>query len=126
MRPRLSVFIVDDDPAALSSLGALLAAFKYEVRAFKSAEEFLAADVKTERGCLLCDVRLPGMSGLELQSTLKSEGINLPVILISGYADSDIVAEALDNGAVAVLEKPIDPSTLVEHVQTAIQMSKQA
>jgi FixJ family two-component response regulator len=120
MRPKPTVFIIDDDPAALNSVGALLAAFKYKVRAFSSAEEFLAADVETDQGCLLCDVRLSGMSGLQLLKTLELDGIELPVILISGYADSDMVSDALENGAVAVLEKPIDPNELAAHIQTAI------
>jgi FixJ family two-component response regulator len=124
MRPGPLVLVVDDDPAALDSVGALLASFEYEVRAFASAEDLLTAGVEAEADCLLCDVRLPGMNGLELQKTLRLKGINIPVILVSGYADSDIVAEATDNGAAAVLEKPIDPRALIEIVQTAIEMSK--
>ena len=118
------VYVVDDNVSARSSVCALLATFDYEVRAFDSAESFLAADDKTEPACLLCDVRLPGMSGVQLHRTLKLRGIGLPVILISGYLDSDMVAEALKNGAIAVLGKPIDTHELLEHVETAIQISK--
>ena len=91
------VYVVDDNVSARSSVCALLATFDYEVRAFDSAESFLAADDKTEPACLLCDVRLPGMSGVQLHRTRKLRGIGLPVILISGYLDSDMVAEALEN-----------------------------
>ena len=118
------VFIIDDDSAALSSVVSLLTACQYEVRAFNSAEAFLASGETTERGCLVCDVRLPGMSGLELQSTLKSRGIQLPVILVSGYADLDTVTKALEDGVVRVLEKPVDPDVLLEHVETAIQIAQ--
>jgi FixJ family two-component response regulator len=126
MQPRLPIYIVDDDPAALSSVTALLVSFAYQVRAFRSAEEFLMSDVKTTPGCLLCDIRLDRMSGLELLNTLKMDHAQLPVILISGYLDSDIVSEALANGAVAVLEKPLDPNALIAHVQAATEMFKQA
>ena len=120
MRLKPTISIVDDDPAALSSVGALLAACDYKVREFSSAEEFLAADIDADQGCLLCDVRLTGMSGLELLKKLKLEGIDLPVVLISGYADSEMVAEALEIGAVAVLEKPIDSYELTVQIQSAI------
>ena len=117
-----TVFIVEDDPAALSSLVALLTAFEYEVRPFDSAESFLAARDKTELGCLLTDVRLPGMTGLELQKALKMDGFQLPIILISGYADSEMKAVALENNVIALLEKPIDPKAIIKHIQMALEV----
>ena len=125
MQRRPLVIVIDDDPAALRSVDVLLLAFDFEVRSFSSAEDFLAADVSLEQACLLSDVRLPGMSGVELHHTLRSQGIELPTILISGYADSDMATKALESGVDAVLEKPIDPNTLVERITTAIQIHKQ-
>ena len=124
MRPSPLIFIVDDDPVCLNSVGTLLRSFEYDVRTFSSAEEFLEADVDLVHGCLLCDIRMPGMSGLELLKTLRLKGITLPVILISGYTDSETVGAAEEHGAIAVLDKPTRPRALVECIQAAFQESK--
>ena len=125
MGTRPIVFIIDDDPAALSSVEALFTAYEYEVRSFDSAEAFLAAYEQTDFGCLLSDVRLPRMSGLELNATLKLKGISLPVILISGYTGSEVAAEAIKNGVIAFLAKPVKSDVLVGTVEKAIRMHRQ-
>jgi FixJ family two-component response regulator len=124
LRPH--VIIVDDDSAACASVCALLKVFDFDVTSFDSAEAFLAANAKPEGACLLIDVQLPGMSGRELQKTLKQKRRPPPVILISGYVDSAMTTLAVEDGAVAVLEKPINPRTLVDHIQLAFRYAAQS
>ena len=119
--PSHHVIIIDDDSAACASVCALLEAFGYDVTSFHSAEAFLSADdAATNDACLLLDMQLPGMNGRELQKKLKRSGIQLPVIFVSGYADSALTSEAVEDGAIAVLEKPVNPHLLVEHVERAL------
>ena len=122
MEARPIVFVVDDDSDALSSAEALFTAFDYTVRSFASAEAFLAAFENTDVGCLLSDVRMPGMTGLELNAALKLRKNSLPVILISGYADSEVAEAAIKNGVIAVLDKPINSNELLDIVDKAIQL----
>ena len=106
MKSRPTVFLVDDDPAisrALASAGQLLG---LPVLSFSSAEQFLHCYDRSQPGCLILDIKMPGMSGLELQQKLIAEGIHLPVIMISGHADVRIAVEAMSRGALTVLEKP--------------------
>ena len=120
-----TVFIVDDDLAALSSATHLLSSVDLAVEAFDSAESFLAAFAPHKWGCLLVDVRMPGMSGRQLQQVLKQDEIDIPVILISGYADGVLLDDATADGAFAVLEKPVDAEELIGTIQEAIKASAQ-
>lgn len=122
MKPQPTVFLVDDDPAisrALASAGQLLG---LPVLSFSSAEQFLRCYDRSQPGCLILDIKMPGMSGLELQQRLISEGIRLPVIMISGHADVRIAVEAMSRGAVTVLEKPFRLDELLAHIRRAVEL----
>lgn len=114
------VFVVDDEPMVLDSIVALLEVSGFNVKAFASAEEFLASFEPDQRGCLLLDVRLSGMSGVELQKSLHSDRVELPVILMSGHASNEVREAGMANGAVGFLEKPIDSRSLIELLRTSI------
>jgi len=116
-----TIFVVDDDAAvgrALQSAGKVLG---YPVRAFASAAEFLAAYDREQPGCLVLDIRMPGMTGLELQRELADRGLNIPVVMISGHADVRIAVEAMTLGAVTLLEKPFRLDELLVHVRKALE-----
>ena len=114
------VYVVDDDVASLMSIQALMSVGGYNVNTFSSAEDFLAEYDGREHGCLILDVRLEGMNGLELQKKLRVCGATLPIIMISGHADAIVHAEAKTNGALAVLEKPFSGSELRDWVRHAL------
>jgi FixJ family two-component response regulator len=118
-----TIFVVDDDAAvgrALQSAGKLLG---HPVRAFESASEFLAA-YAGEPGCLVLDIRMPGMTGLELQCKLADAGAGIPVVMISGHADVRIAVEAMTLGAVTLLEKPFRLDELLAHVRRALEKDR--
>lgn len=115
-----SVFIVDDDAAVRDSLGLLLGLKGYRTQAFASADDFLQTYQPSSAGCLLLDVRLPGMSGLELQSALRERKITLPIVVITAHGDVPTVRNALRGGAVDFLEKPVDPDALLAAVRAAL------
>jgi FixJ family two-component response regulator len=120
MSAEATIFVVDDDAAvgrALQSAGKLLGR---PVRAFASAAEFLAA-YADEPGCLVLDIRMPGMTGLELQRKLADDGVNIPVVMISGHADVRIAVEAMTLGAVTLLEKPFRLDELLAHIRKALE-----
>ena len=116
-----SVFVVDDDLAGLKSVTTLLATAGFEVRSFESAEAFLASTDKSASGLLLCDFKLPGMSGLELYRAVKADGIDIRVILITGYTDAELEKNVTELGVQAILDKPVAPAALLEHVRNALQ-----
>ena len=121
MKPQPTVFLVDDDPAisrALASAGQLL---NLPVLSFSSAEQFLQCHDRSQPGCLILDIKMPGMSGLELQQRLIDEGIRLPVIMISGHADVRIAVEAMSRGAITLLEKPFRLDELLAHIRSAVK-----
>lgn len=120
-----TIFVVDDDAAvgrALQSAGNLLGR---PVRAFGSAAEFLAA-YDDDPGCLVLDVRMPGMSGPELQRALAGAGAGIPVVMISGHADVRIAVEAMALGAVTLLEKPFRLDELFANVRKALEKDEAA
>jgi RNA polymerase sigma factor (sigma-70 family) len=113
------VYIVEDDAAVRSSLATLLQVHGCTTVGFDTAESFLAADVAGRPACLLADVRLPAMSGLELQRRVKD--CNLPVVVITGHGDVATARQALRGGAVDFLEKPIDEADLFAAVDNALR-----
>jgi FixJ family two-component response regulator len=115
-----TVFIVDDDDAVRGALALLIKAAGLQARAFASAEAFLDAYRPGRPGCLLADVHLPGMNGLELQALLSRWRQELPVIVMSGDGDPDLAARALANGAVDYLEKPFRSERLLARVHQAL------
>ncbi len=115
-----TVFIVEDDAAVRDSLGLLLGLKNYRTQSFACAEDFLRVYQPAWAGCLLLDIRMPGMSGLELQSALGREHPALPIIVITAHGDVATVRTALKSGAVDFLEKPVDPDALLTAVRTAL------
>jgi len=117
-RPLLSV--VDDDEMLRESLPDLLREFGFVARAFSSGQEFLSSDYVDETRCLILDVAMPGMSGLDLQKELKRRGQAIPIIFISGQKDEDIRKQALKQGAANFLHKPFSDSALLDAVNAAL------
>lgn len=121
-----TVFIVDDDRGVRESLRPLIESVGLRVETFASATEFLGNYQLECSGCLLLDVRMPGMSGLELQETLIARGISLPVLVITGYADVPTAVRAMKTGAFDFVEKPFNKRDLLEKIQNAIAQDEQA
>lgn len=119
------VYLVEDDLAVSDSLEQLLRIKGYATTTFGTAEAFLAAAKPQWTGCAIFDIRLPGMSGLDLQSTLTGRGINLPVIIVTGHGDTRNSRAAFKAGAVDFLEKPIDSDALMDAVATSISSRAQ-
>jgi two-component system response regulator FixJ len=115
-----TVFIVEDDAAVRDSLGLLLGLQGFRTQSFSCAEDFLRIYRPSWAGCLLLDVRMPGMNGLELQESLRRQGLALPVIIMTAHGDITTVRTALKSGAVDFLEKPVDPAALLAAVRTAL------
>ncbi|MFZ0498360.1 MAG: response regulator transcription factor [Steroidobacteraceae bacterium] len=120
------VFVVDDDESVRSSLRFLLRTAALESRAFGSAAEFLGSYDPAQPGCLLLDVRMPGMSGLELQLELNLRGAIIPVIFITGHGDIPMAVEAMRHGAHDFLQKPFRDDDLIERIQRALAKDAQA
>jgi FixJ family two-component response regulator len=114
------ISIVDDDALARDGIGTLLESLGYTVITFTSAEHFLQSDVIAETTCLINDLQMPGLSGLQLQEALKSQGCQTPVILITAYPNEQQRKRALDNGAIGFLSKPFDEESLIECLTAAI------
>jgi len=113
------VFVVDDDASVRKSLGRLIKAAGYEAEAFASVGEFLARRPYDGPCCLVLDVRMPGMSGLEVQQRLAAAGICLPVIFLTGHADIEMTVRAMKAGAVEFLTKPFHEQELLDAIQAA-------
>lgn len=114
-----TVFIIDDDPAVRDALGLLLSLRGYRTAFFADGADFLQAWKPDLRGCLLLDIRMPGMDGLSLQRVLREQGCELPVIIITGHGDVDSARDAFRNRAVDFLEKPLQEDSLVKAIEEA-------
>jgi len=123
MPEEAKVHIVDDDEAIRNSLSFLMHSEGISVQAYASAEEFLAKSNPSTRGCLLLDVRMPGLSGLELQKLLNEKYFTLPIIIITGYADVDIAVQAMKAGAIDFIEKPFENEYLLSKIHACMQRS---
>ncbi len=117
------VAIVDDDDALRNSLDNLLRSVGFGVQGFASAEAFLQADHAHETACLILDVRMAGMNGLELQRQLGAAHWRIPIIFVTAYADDDTRAHALAAGAVAFLSKPCREEDLLKAIEAALKPS---
>ena len=115
-----TVYVVDNDRAVRDGLRMLIKSVGLNVETYASAREFLDAFDRTRSGCLVLDVRMPGMSGLELQETLQQRKINLPVIMISGHGDVPMAVQAVKMGAIDFIEKPFRDQVLLERIQMAL------
>ena len=115
-----TVFIVDDDPDMRESLEYLLRSLGIETKTYASANAFLAEFQPWQAGCLVCDVRMPDMSGLDLFEQLVKMGSHLPVILMTAYADVPMAIRALQSGAAEFIEKPFNAHVMLERIQRAL------
>ena len=120
-RERKLVAIVDDDQSIRSSLYGLMHAVGLEARTFASAEEFLVSDDQQRTGCLITDVRMPGMSGLELQAKLNAADCRIPTIFVTAHGDEKMRMQALRAGALDFVAKPFNHKTLVASVRAALE-----
>ena len=120
------VLVIDDDPSVRTAIAELLAAVGLASQAFASAEEFLEADVPDVPSCLVLDVRLPGLSGLNLQRELSERKIDIPIIFITGHADIPLTVQAMKGGAVEFLTKPFRDQDLLEAIEHATERDRLA
>jgi FixJ family two-component response regulator len=115
------VAILDDDESVRSALDGLMKAVGLSAHTFASAEEFWSSGEQRNTACLITDVRMPGISGLELQSKLKAAHCRIPIIFITAHGDANMRLQALREGAVEFLQKPFDDDVLLQHVRAALQ-----
>ncbi len=118
-----TVFIVDDDEAVRDSLGLLLRSAGYRARCYAGARDFLKAFDPRDYGCLVLDIRMPGMTGLELQKHLAEIGCNIPIVFITGHGDIPMAVEAVRQGAVDFLQKPFQDQELVDRINDAMKLA---
>ncbi len=116
----VTVFVLDDDEAVRDSVVVLLECEGFRVESFASPVAFLESDAPSRRGCLLVDVRMPQMSGLDVQERLARDGRALPVIVMTGHADVPLAVRAMKAGAVDFVEKPFDEQALIGSVKAAL------
>jgi FixJ family two-component response regulator len=121
---RVVVFVIDDDPSMRLALEDLVRSVGLEVRAFAAPQEFLQSKPPDAPGCLVLDVRLPGMSGLTFQKELAKEGLALPVIFITGHGDIPMSVRAMKAGAVEFLTKPFHDQDLLDAIHAAIERDR--
>lgn len=122
--PESTVFIVDDDQALRESLGWLLESAGIQFKGYATAQGFLDQYKSDEAGCLLLDVRLPGLSGLDLQEELRRRGIPPPIIIMTGHARVPIAIRALKGGAIDFIQKPFSDEALLKRVQEALELDR--
>ncbi len=120
-----TIFVVDDDEAVRDSLGALLESAGFEVETFTSGADFLDHLDPGRGGCIVLDVRMPGLSGLEIQEKLAEKRIAMPVIIITGHGDVPIAVQAIKAGAIDFIEKPFGDDVILESVHRALKHGEQ-
>lgn len=121
---RPTVFVVDDDEAVRNSLKSLIESIGIQSETFNNVHSFLDSYHPSRNGCLVLDVRLPEMSGLELQEHLQRQSIRIPIIFLSGHSNVSIAVRTMKAGAVDFLEKPFDDQILLDSIQKAIELEK--
>jgi len=115
------VYIIDDDDEFRRSLKTLLVTAEFQVREFSSAEEFLETSDNSDCGCIILDLRMPGMGGKALQQKLFENGNQTPIIIVTAYASVPVAVDAMRQGAITVLEKPFDPPVLLDAVANSLK-----
>lgn len=120
-----TVFIVDDDPAIRFAMQALLESVNIQHEIFASADEFLKEEEKHRSGCLVLDIRMPGLGGLELQDELISRGSTVPIIFITGHGDVPMAVDAMQKGAIDFIQKPFRDQELLDRIRDALATDKQ-
>ena len=118
------ISVVDDDESVRRTTKLLIESFGYRAAVFESAETFLKSGQLNETSCLVVDVQMPGMNGLQLQSRLATESWSIPIIFISAYGNKQSRRKAMQAGAVAFLEKPFSDEHLLETIRSALQQDK--
>lgn len=126
MKPDATIFVIDDDEAVRRGLAALLGAKGYAVETFPTAEAFLARPLPEPPACILVDIRMPGMSGLELQGELKRRNARLPVVVVTGHGDVAMAVTALKAGAVDFIEKPFDADAVLAAIGEGLRQATAA
>jgi len=124
--PEAIVFVVDDDRAMRDSLRWLLESIGLTVRTYATAAEFLREHQPSQPGCLVLDVRMPGMSGLDLQAELVKRGAELPTIVVTGHAEVAMAVRAVKAGAIDFIEKPFSDQLLLDRVRQALEIDRQS
>jgi FixJ family two-component response regulator len=124
--PPATVFIVDDDAAVLKGLARLLRSARFNVQAFGSPQEFLAQHDPRAPGCLVLDLAMPGLNGLELQAALTAKGSAIPIIFLTGHGDIPTSVQAMKRGALDFLTKPVNDGDLLKAVQVALEKDHSA
>ena len=119
-----TVFVVDDDTSVRTALKRLIKSLGFKVETFDSAQAFLKNGPHDEPACLILDVRMPGMSGIELQEQLTSAGLGMPIIFITGHGNIPMSVKAMKAGAVDFIEKPFEDQKLIDAINIAIKKSK--
>jgi FixJ family two-component response regulator len=120
-----TVFLIDDDPGVRDSLSLLLSLKGLRTQPFATAESFIATYQEDWPGCVLTDLRMPGMTGLELQAALRERRIEVPVVVLTAHGDVATARAALKNGAFDFLEKPIDDAMLLDVLQNALRVDRE-
>ena len=119
------ISIVDDDALARDGIKELVESLGYRARTFVSAQHFLESGVIAETACLITDLQMPGLNGLELQEALRSQGCWIPIILITAFPNEKHRNRALEGGALGFLSKPFDESSLIQFLDAAIELRTQ-
>ena len=119
------VFIVDDDEVVRNTIGQLIESVHLKAKRFASGQNFLDSYDPAQPGCLVLDVRMPGMSGIQLQSKLREKDIHIPIIFITGHGDVPMAVRAVKNGAVDFIEKPFRNQALLDQIQEALARDTQ-
>jgi len=114
------ISIIDDDPSVRKATDGLVRSLGYRSLTFASAEDFLQSDHIEDTSCVITDVQMPGLSGVELQSVLNARGARMPMIFITAYPEDRVRRSVLEAGAVGFLSKPFEEAVLIEHLQAAL------
>ena len=123
--PKPTIFVIDDDPSVRESTELLLKSVGFNVKTFVSAQDFLKANLQEDLGCLILDVRMPGISGLDLQEKLVSAKTPLPVIFITGHGTVPMSVRAMKAGAIDFLQKPFEEQDLLDAINRAITQQRE-
>jgi two-component system response regulator FixJ len=121
-----TVYVVDDSPDILEAIRVLLNSIKLSIKTFTSGEEFVSSIDQAARGCLLLDMRMPGMSGLEVQDALKEKGITLPIIFLTGHGEVSMAVRAMRDGAMDFIEKPFHPQLLLDRIHACLKLDQES
>ncbi len=124
VQSRATVYVIDDDASVRRALQRLIRAAGYSVEVFASAGAYVEGAVPTSPACLVLDIRMPGMSGLQLQQAIQGTPRGFPIVFVTGHGDEDVRSQALASGAVDVLYKPLEETILLAAIERALERSQ--